>query len=396
MNNIIWIDDEWEKREPFIDECNLMGFSVVPFTNAKDGLAHYRENHLEIDGLILDAKMFAEADSESTKLSALSKCQLEISRLQEKLKRAIPFVIYTGQPDLSSDESFLAMAAGPIFSKNKDNGPLFEKLSQLISATPEATIKKRYSTLYKSCFDGPMEQAVWEKLMPLLQKIESREILADTFNEVRQTLEAIFQSIHKRGLLPTKVHTEGLNPVSRFLAGDPFDGMALSQPLPKSLTKQLWFVLETSQDGSHHAGLTKDGSLKMRIADLSQYLGPNCRLANIMVLMTADIASWFAGLLQEDEQPYRVVDLYHTADLREEGEATSRFDRESGRHIWSLNTGRNRKCQWSIPSALAEKEDFKPGGKYWCVVTTALVQEKRRRVSVIHSSEQTKAPQRRT
>jgi|GEM_PF-2444491 len=380
--NVIWIDDQYETLDSFMDECSLHDVKITPFSNPEDGLTHYRKHHIEVDALILDAKMFG--DSEVNDLAGLRTCLNQILRLEGEFRKSIPYVVYTGQADFADDESFKGLVGeGVFFKDDEENGPMFARLRSLVMGTPEATLKQRYSVLYQSCFGGPMQTEVWIKLVPLLTRLENNEVLPDTaFNEVRQLLEGIFQSIVEFGLMPTEMGSNmRLNEVSKFLAGDTRPtGMALSKPLPKSVTKQLRLILEAVQTGSHHED-SKDGALRFRISELTKYVGAESRLANTLVLMTADLASWFAGLLTDEAQPYKLVHYQGRDDITEEGEVSYHFKREE----WSLNTGRERKF-WVIPDALAS--DLTKGNRYWCVVTTQQA-GRGRKVSAIHSFEQT-------
>ena len=108
LYNILWIDDEWEKMPSFMKECEEdYNLKLWPYKTRKAGMEALEQNLDMWHAVLLDAKMFDETENEAARLTGMSKAMLQLERL--KSKKAIPYFISTGQPDLLDDEKFEEM-----------------------------------------------------------------------------------------------------------------------------------------------------------------------------------------------------------------------------------------------------------------------------------------------
>ena len=106
--NILWIDDEWDKMPAFKQECEeLYNLKLEPFRTRKAGMQALEDNLEKWHAVLLDAKMFDESENEQASLAGLGKAKAHLDRLS--VKKAIPYFISTGQPDLLDDHNFKAL-----------------------------------------------------------------------------------------------------------------------------------------------------------------------------------------------------------------------------------------------------------------------------------------------
>ena len=105
MYNVLWLDDEPEKMSYFKEICkddyclNLESYKI-----RRDGLAALDRDVEHWDAAILDAKMFNETENEKIGLQGLREVIEKLKGVSRR--KAIPYFIFTGQPDLVSDAHF--------------------------------------------------------------------------------------------------------------------------------------------------------------------------------------------------------------------------------------------------------------------------------------------------
>ena len=141
--NILWIDDEWDKMTTFQRECEeLYGLYLEPYRTRKAGMEALERNIDHWDAVLLDAKMFDENDNETASLTGLGKAKQRLDELS--IRRAIPYFISTGQPDLISDKNFKDLF-GDYYIKGNDDVKLVDDMLKAIENSDSQQVK----TIYK-------------------------------------------------------------------------------------------------------------------------------------------------------------------------------------------------------------------------------------------------------
>jgi hypothetical protein len=303
--NILWIDDQHKELEGFADEAYQEGFDITAYASSREGMEYLENNLSAVDAIILDAKVFKDGPEDVASERGLSASIIEIARIGGKNRsKNIPRVIYTGQPDLQSNEDFSDRWCGiPIFSKNEPTRRIFDKLIELIDDSPDATVRNQYRAAYEACREGRIDPHCWELLAPVLRSVTNVEDLPkDSYNDVRNALEWVFRYLHRYCVIHEKLIDDAgrvnLQGVSFFLAGKPArlhstnkDLFAKHTILPYLLVNSVKFILDVTQPGSHTEELEDANPGKPSIKAVNEYC-PNHRLIQLVAIMTADFAEW--------------------------------------------------------------------------------------------------------
>ena len=127
---ILWIDDKWEDMISFKEVCELPenGFEVVACTNAVEGMKIFEKYLEEWSGVILDAKVLMNKDSQVDKLDGLTYSTRKILELSHK--RYVPDYIFTGQPDTASGTAFAEEHKHNYYEKDKDEDRLISDIKK--------------------------------------------------------------------------------------------------------------------------------------------------------------------------------------------------------------------------------------------------------------------------
>ena len=268
--NILWIDDQYKTDGAgFIDEASLSGFTLKAFTNSDEGMAYLEKNANEVDGIILDARVYKSADDEDPGRKGLSPSIRAIPKICERHRRGKvpPTVIYTGADEFQDDAEFaeeMNQMDIEVFKKNEPNELLFDYLKKQIAGAPAAVVRNRYQDIYQACNTGKIDMECWKLLRSVLLAIESNSPLPENhYNAIRIAVEYGLRFLHAYGILPPSLIPNDkviLQLSSIFLAGGvarfnqsgdsvtTHDGNPL---LPKLIAEGLRFVLDTTQPASH-------------------------------------------------------------------------------------------------------------------------------------------------
>ncbi|MFN4873456.1 MAG: hypothetical protein ACK40T_09225 [Akkermansiaceae bacterium] len=321
--NIVWIDDQFKEIEGFIDEAFQEGFDITAFASSREGMEYLEVNVSNVDALILDAKVFRDGPEDIASEKGLSASIREIARISGRNQgKAIPYVVYTGQPDLESDDDFADRMDGiSIFSKNQETKPIFEELRSLIGASPDATVRNQYRATYEACHKGGIDPQCWKLLAPVLRSITHVENFpTEPYNDVRKALEWVFRYLHRHCVIHEKLIDKSgkviLQGVSHFLDGKPAvlnftkETLQAKQPIfPKLLADCSKFILDVTQPGSHTEKVEDADPSKPSIAAVTEF-SPNHHLIQTVAMMTADIAEWAVNYVAANPDSEKNRDLW--------------------------------------------------------------------------------------
>jgi hypothetical protein len=310
---IIWIDDQFDEQESFIDQAEREGFEIAPFKTSKEGMSFLGETLHDVDAVILDAKVFTESVADTPTERGLLASLTKIASLSgQNNGREIPHVIFTGQADLCDDEEFAEKMNGiPVFSKSRSNDALFGKLRELIGDSHGATLRNRYPAAYAAC--EWMEGDCWRILFPILQSLRSGVgLMSDPYNDLRKVLEISFRKLHEVGIIHERLIENGivnLQGSSLFLAGmearfgrEGTSVKAKEAVIPKLIGEQVKFVLNVCQVGSHTEGNHEIPEKRPSILDVERW-NPNHHLLETATLMTLDVIVWAKAFIDASPNP---------------------------------------------------------------------------------------------
>lgn len=240
---ILWIDDEWKKQEAFITLAEQEGIDITTYTTSKEGMSAFEKDLSEWDGVILDAKVFDESEDEAPSTIGLTKSIYKIKELLPK--RYVPWFVFTGQPDLQSNDEFRNMlGGGNYYRKSVDLERLLIDIKSEADKLPETRVRNKYSNIFE-VFDSA-------ELLSILMGIENNDNRNSSyFNQMRKTLEDIFSILKQNGLFPSDCIKT--NQQSRFLCSK-----EIAKYVPVYIQRSIHSLVDISQDGSHRLKADED------------------------------------------------------------------------------------------------------------------------------------------
>ena len=273
--NILWIDDEWDKMPAFKQECEeLYNLKLEPYRTRKAGMQALEDNLEKWHAVLLDAKMFDESENEQASLAGLGKAKAHLDRLS--VKKAIPYFISTGQPDLLDDDNFKALF-GNYYTKAKDDEKLMADILQAILNAESSQIKAIYSNVFASSETLDISEYIDSILLDILLPLHYTEKQSSFkpihhYNQLRQLVEYLFRACHRVGLVPDQCIPNGivnLNQCSIYLAGKNAEkpGVRYGEPgervIPEYIEAIIRSVLDFGNVHSHTVELDAEDTLKI-------------------------------------------------------------------------------------------------------------------------------------
>ena len=303
---VLWIDDEWDKMSAFRMECEeLYGLKLEPYKTCKEGLLALENDLDRWDAVLLDAKMLDESENEVASLKGLGKAKKRLDELSSKKK--IPYFIFTGQPDLSSDDNFSAFF-GEFYVKSRDEKRLLNDIVTAINLVDSNQIKSNYHHVFSSLdslgIKNYTEDILLDILLPLHYK-EREETFRPVhhYTQLRKVIEYLFRACHKIGLVPDACISNGmvnLNQCSLYVAGKNPEKINLrygkegDRIVPKHIEKIIRSVLELGNTCSHTVDLDSDDIEK--IENLFRSMKSNYLIYGI-TLQLCEAVVWFANYI---------------------------------------------------------------------------------------------------
>lgn len=263
LYNILWIDDEWDKMPSFIQECEeAYNLKLHPYKTRKAGMEALELNLEKWHAVLLDAKMFDETENEVAKLKGLINAIKQLERLSAK--KALPYFISTGQPDLLEDEEFEEMV-GKYYEKETDDIQLMEDMVAAINKAESFQVRAMYESVFNSLESIGLPEFSENILLDILVPLHFTEKAASFkpvhhYNQLRQLIEYLFRACNKVGLVPDVCIPNGivnLSQSSLYLAGKNAEKIGIrygevgERILPEYVEKIIKSVLEFGNVHSH-------------------------------------------------------------------------------------------------------------------------------------------------
>ena len=269
MYEVIWIDDEWEKMEAFMEECQVIHqIRLHPFDTQEAGMYEFDKNPKKWDAIILDAKL----EKDGVGVEGLRKAVTHINQMA--LSHKVPYFISTGQPDLMSNETF-KQSFGAYYIKERDDAQLIADIKR--------TVNESTRFLVKSYYNDAIEQlrllTDWgcEKILDILEAQHYPKNKIDPllyYNPMRQILEHVFRAAHKVGLIPDEFigkekNDVNLNQCVQYLSGRNADwfglryGGAKDYIVPPHIRDMMFLVLNLGNINSHSTTFNDDELIKL-------------------------------------------------------------------------------------------------------------------------------------
>ena len=277
--NVIWIDDKYNEIDlpGNAEQDNII---IKPFKYGKDGIDELKAHINNWDGIIVDVKCLWASDNEVDRVENFHKIKEELLTL--KSKRPIPIFVYSGQPDILSDESFKKSLNGrKLYRKNLDEEDLLSDIKLEADKLIEVQIRHKYLDIL-----GDLPSDITTELIGALSFVENNVVDdPDVFNKLRKVIEWVMEQLNEYGLLAVQFNGANVSACSLYLGKK-----ELAEYVPIHIQRSLHSCVEICNNGSH----------RNQIHDTVQN-GQVPFLIRSTVFELLNILNWYCSLPHDDE-----------------------------------------------------------------------------------------------
>ncbi|MBA6151444.1 response regulator [Gelidibacter maritimus] len=255
---VLWIDDDAEKQDAFLDSAYLEGFNITYFKTSKKGMEELTSKIERYDAVILDAMVFNESEDEKAGLAGLQNSIKTINNLAHFKK--VPYFIFSGYIDQDEHSSARDMLADEtIFIKSKDNHALFAAIKKAADAQELTQLKHKYPNVFSLCKDNYLGSKQFDRILQLVKDVENPDYISnqqDALPPMRKILEAIFRKLNILGLIPDAIQNGqgAINGASIFLAGNNKHYLYRQALIDPVVAESIRHLISLTQDASHNEG----------------------------------------------------------------------------------------------------------------------------------------------
>ena len=245
---ILWIDDKWEEMISFKDVCELPenGFEVVTCNNAVDGMRIFERHLEEWSGVILDAKVFKDSESQVDRLDGLTYSIRKIQELSHV--RYVPYYIFTGQPDTASGTAFAEEHVDHYYEKDKDEDKLIDNIKENAVKLLDTQIRHKYQVVFETWPESDHD------LLRILKILDNEDWKNNSLlNDVRKLMNDVMDRLNERGLCTVEHDGSNLNACSIMLC-QPY----METIIPVYIQRSIHTCVAITNPGSHRTKTDSD------------------------------------------------------------------------------------------------------------------------------------------
>jgi hypothetical protein len=297
MIKVLWLEDEINKIEAFLDRLYMDGISVTHKDTANNFIAELNKNLDDYDAVILDVMGVVNSLEEKPTSKAFSVAHKEVLGL--KHKKDVPFFVLSAQ--LTKDENQgLKEYIGDthIYIKSKDEEKLIEDIKSVVDEQPDFILRNKFADVLSVFNENQIGTNHYDRIFNLIKWAESSQDIdrsEDQLTGIRKIIEAIFHALAKQGLVPTEItNSQGwLNGTRNFLSNRHDVYVQNQSFVHPTVSDSIHRLINIVQDGSH-----AEGGLRLRVDDYiqtnqSDYLFKSC------IYLLFDIIIWYKNLCQK-------------------------------------------------------------------------------------------------
>ena len=243
---ILWIDDQYELFSELMERCEVMnGFEITKCRFAKEGMKTFERHLEEWSAVVLDAKVLMESLDEVPNLTGLRYCRDRINEL--KPRRNVPMFVFTGQPDLISNELFENMV-DKYYSKGDDDDHLIEDIISAADKLEETQIIHKHQTVFDTWPESKHD------LLRILKVLEKEEWQNNSvLNDIRKIMSDVMTRLNERGLCSIQHDGSNLAECSRILGQRYMEDI-----IPVYIQRAIHSCVEITNPGSHRSKTDSD------------------------------------------------------------------------------------------------------------------------------------------
>lgn len=218
--NVLWIEDEPEKQEAFVENAYLEGINIFQFSTNKAGRDELMGDINAYDAIILDAKGFEESEDEVAKLSGLNTTITFLNSLSKK----IPYFIYSGYLDKDENASVRELLSNiEIFTKGTDTQRLFDRIKEEADKHLDTQIKHEFPRVFEVANEKYLGVQVFNPLLELLKQVKELkdfDASINYFSPIRKLIELSFDKLAEYKLIPDEIHKAPFNQRVKFICNN--------------------------------------------------------------------------------------------------------------------------------------------------------------------------------
>lgn len=245
---ILWIDDQYELLSDLMERCELMHeFDITKCKFAKEGMRIFEKNLEDWSAVVLDAKVLMESMNEIPNLKGLRFCRDRINELRSR--RFVPMFIFTGQPDLLSDDNFESMV-DKYYSKGDDDDKLIQDIKTEADKQEETHIIHNHQTVFDA---WPQSK---HDLLRILKVLENEDWQNNSvLNDIRKIMCDIMEKMYEKGVCEITYNGTNLNECSKYI-GQPY----MEKIIPVYIQRSIHSLVAITNPGSHRSVTDTDVS----------------------------------------------------------------------------------------------------------------------------------------
>lgn len=243
---VLWIDDQYEAISELMERCEIMhGFEITKSRFATEGMKKFEKYLEEWSAVILDAKVLMESLNEIPNLNGLQFCRERINEL--KSRRYVPMFVFTGQPDLISNEIFEGLVK-KYYSKGSDDDKLIADIITEADKLEETQIINKHQTVFD----------VWPEskhdLLRILKVLEKEDWQNNSvLNDIRKIMSDIMNRLYEKGFCSVPHDGTNLGACSRAISEPYMEGI-----VPIYIQRSIHTLVAVTNSGSHRSSIDSD------------------------------------------------------------------------------------------------------------------------------------------
>ena len=243
---ILWIDDQYELLSELMERCEVInGFEITKCRFAKEGMKIFERHLEEWSAVVLDAKVLMESLNEVPNLSGLRYCRDRINEL--KPRRYVPMFVFTGQPDLISNEMFENMV-DKYYSKGDDDDQLIEDIISAADQQEDTQIIHKHQTVFDAWPESKHD------LLRILKVLEKEDWQNNSvLNDIRKIMSDVMDKLYVRGLCSVKHDGSNLGACS-YALGQRY----MEEIIPVHIQRCIHSLVDVTNPGSHRTNIDYD------------------------------------------------------------------------------------------------------------------------------------------
>ena len=243
---ILWIDDQYELLSELMERCEVInGFEITKCRFAKEGMKTFEKHLEEWSAVVLDAKVLMESLNEVPNLSGLRYCRDRINEL--KPRRYVPMFVFTGQPDLISNELFENMV-DKYYSKGDDDDQLIEDIISAADQQEDTQIIHKHQTVFDAWPESKHD------LLRILKVLEKEDWQNNSvLNDIRKIMSDVMNKLYALGFCPVKHDGSNLGACSIELGK-----RYMEEIIPVHVQRCIHSLVDVTNPGSHRTKIDSD------------------------------------------------------------------------------------------------------------------------------------------